>query len=116
MEFNMKNIEVRDPNRLYYELDKLVRFGDDHVTIKGEKDGVQGFYLGGLLLNDIKKSSVSSDTIGDLYSAIRTKEISHAMLPNDVRKGQIPLILDDHSRIYLQKNLSELVAVSYTHL
>lgn len=109
MEFNLKNIEVRDPNRLYYELDKLVRFGDDHVTIKGEKDGVQGFYLGGLLLNDIKKSSVSSETIGDLYSAIRTKEISHAMLPNDVRKGQIPLILDDHSSIYLKKNLNELV-------
>lgn len=108
MEFNLKNIEVRDPNRLYYELDKLVRFGDDHVTIKGEQDGNQGYYISGLLLADLNKSSVSSETISNLYSAIRNGNISHAVLPNDVRKGQIPLILDDHSRIYLKDSLGEL--------
>lgn len=109
MEFNIKNIEVRDPMSLYRELDKFVRFGDDHVTIKAEKDGVQGFYLGGLLLKDIKKSSVSSETISSLYSAIRSSDIRHAVLPNDVRKGQIPLILDDHSRVYIKNNLNELI-------
>lgn len=109
MEFNIKNIEVRDPMSLYRELDKFVRFGDDHVTIKAEKDGVQGFYLGGLLLKDIKKSSVSSETINSLYSAIRSSDIRHAVLPNDVRKGQIPLILDDHSRVYIKNNLNELI-------
>lgn len=109
MEFNIKNIEVRDPMSLYRELDKFVRFGDDHVTIKAEKDGVQGFYLGGLLLKDIKKSSVSSETISSLYSAIRSSDIRHAVLPNDVRKGQIPLILDDHSRVYIKDNLNELI-------
>lgn len=109
MEFNIKNIEVRDPMSLYRELDKFVRFGDDHVTIKAEKDGVQGFYLGGLLLKDIKKSSVSSETISSLYSAIRSSDIRHAILPNDVRKGQIPLILDNHSRVYIKNNLNELI-------
>lgn len=109
MEFNIKNIEVRDPMSLYRELDKFVRFGDDHVTIKAEKDGVQGFYLGGLLLKDIKKSSVSSETISSLYSAIRSSDIRHAVLPNDVRKGQIPLILDNHSRVYIKNNLNELI-------
>ena len=109
MEFNMKNIEVRDPISLYNELDKLVRFGDDHATIKAEKDGVTGYYLGGLLINDIKKSSISSETIGNLYSAIRNNEIRYGVLPHDVRKGQIPLILDDHSRSYFRNNLKELI-------
>ena len=65
MEFNMKNIEVRDPISLYNELDKLVRFGDDHATIKAEKDGVTGYYLGGLLINDIKKSQISSEVTSE---------------------------------------------------
>lgn len=109
MEFNIKNIEVRDPDSLFSELDKLVRFGDVHATVKGERDGVEGYYLAGLLVNDIKRSSVSSETIADLNSALKSSEISYAILPNDVRQGQIPLVLDDHSRSYLRNNLRELI-------
>lgn len=109
MEFNLKNLEPNDPLELYNKLEKLVRFGDLHAVAKGEKDEVQGYYLGGLLVNDIKKSSVSSETINTLYSALRSYDIEHAILPNDIHKGQIPIILDDHTRSYLNSNLKELV-------
>lgn len=109
MDFNLKNLEPNDPVALYNKLDKLVRFGDTHATVKGEKDEIQGYYIGGLLVNDIKKSSVSSETINKLYSALKSYDIEHAILPDDIYKGQIPIILDDHTRSYMRKNLKELI-------
>lgn len=109
MEFNLKNLEPSDPIELYNRLEKLVRFGDLHATVRGEKDDVEGYFLGGLLVNDIKKSSVSSETINKLYSALKSYELNHAILPEDIYKGQIPLVLDDQTRSYLRKNLEELI-------
>lgn len=108
MEFNIKNIEVRDPINLYNELDKYIRFGDDHATVKSRKDEIDGYFVGGLLVEDLKRSSISSETISQLYSALKSQDIKYAILPDDVRKGQIPLILDDHTRSYFRNHLQEL--------
>lgn len=109
MDFNLKNLEPNDPISLYNKLERLVRFGDKHATVKGQKDEIQGYFLGGLLVNDIKRSSVSSEAINTLYAALKSHEVSHAVLPDDVHKGQIPLILDDHTRSYLRNHLQELI-------
>lgn len=109
MDLNVKNLEVKSPIDIHNALEKLVRFGDFHATVKGYKNGIEGYYLGGLLISDIKKSSVSSDVIHKFYTGLQMHDINYVLLKSDVRNGKLPLILDDHCRSFLNKNLSDLI-------
>lgn len=107
-EFNIKQLDPSVPQRVYSELNQAVNFGDKETTSKTVKDGKTGYLLGGLLLNDILHSSLSEDTIGRLSNALSSDNVSYAVFPNDIRQGQIPLILSDRVRNYINNNLPQL--------
>lgn len=107
-EFNIKHLDPSVPQRIYSELNQSVNFGDTEATSKTVKDGKTGYLLGGLILTDILHSSLSEDTIGRLSNALSSDNVSYAVFPNDIRQGQIPLILTDRVRNYINNNLSEL--------
>lgn len=105
MNFNLKNIELRNHSDLYNELEKLVKFEDFHAVVKDEEN----FYVGGLTIRDIKKASVSQEDIQKLHTGLKEREISYAIKESDVSKGFIPLILNDHTRSYFRKNLKGII-------
>ncbi|WP_281512791.1 hypothetical protein, partial [Mammaliicoccus vitulinus] len=97
-EFNLKNLEPSVPQRIYSELNESVNFGDVEATAKTEYEEQSGYLLGGLLLTDILSTSLSEDTIGKLSNALSSDNVSYAVFPNDIRKGQLPLILTNQVR------------------
>lgn len=107
-EFNIKHLDPSVPQRVYSELNDSVNFGDTEATARTVVDGKTGYLLGGLLLSDILSSSLSEDTIGRLSNALSSDNVSYAVFPNDIRKGQIPLILTDKVRNYINNNLTQL--------
>lgn len=107
-EFNIKHLDPSVPQRVYSELNDSVNFGDTEATARTVVDGKTGYLLGGLLLSDILNSSLSEDTIGRLSNALSSDNVSYAVFPNDIRKGQIPLILTNKVRNYINNNLTQL--------
>lgn len=107
-EFNIKHLDPSVPQRVYSELNDSVNFGDTEATSRTVVDGKTGYLLGGLLLSDILNSSLSEDTIGRLSNALSSDNVSYAVFPNDIRKGQIPLILTNKVRNYINNNLTQL--------
>lgn len=114
-EFNIKAIRPSVPQQIYEELNQCVAFGDRHVTARTEHDGQTGYLLGGLLVKDILETSLSEDTIGKLSNALDNDNVRYALFPNDIRLGQLPLILTDGVRNYIKSNLPELIESKNVH-
>lgn len=106
MDINLKNIDTRNSSDLYRELEKLVKFKDYHAVVKDEEN----FYVGGLTIKDIKKASVSQEDIQKLHTGLKDRNISYAIKDSDVNSSYIPLILNDHTRSFLRKNLKGLLS------
>lgn len=108
--FNLGKLESIDPMHLYKQLENSVEFGDKEATAATKIDGKEGYLLGGLLSDDIVKVGLSEDTIGRLSNALSSENVRYAVFENDVRLGQLPLILTDNVRNYIENNLNELVS------
>lgn len=113
MVLNIRNLPISEPITLYADLDKAIEYGEGYATTKVkpeyESELGEGYLLGGLEVTNLNDAGLNEETLARLSNALDTDNVRYALFPNDQRKGQLPLILDERTRSYITTHLEELI-------
>lgn len=111
--FNMKTLNISEPESLYESLNQMIRFDEfEAVTSRDTEEGFV-YYLGGLNYHNLAEAGLEEETLGRLRSALDSDNVLYAIFPEDRRNGYLPLVLNQNTRVYLEKNIPELFTNDY---
>src|SRR5699024_3438688 len=62
---------------------------------------------------NLAEAGLEEETLGRLRSALDSDNVLYAIFPEDRRNGYLPLVLNQNTRVYLEKNIPELFTNDY---
>lgn len=114
---NIRNLPISEPITLYADLNKAIEYGEGYATTKikpeYESELGEGYLLGGLEVTNLNDAGLNEETLARLSNALDTDNVRYALFPNDQRRGQLPLILDERTRSYITSHLEELISNNF---
>lgn len=111
--FNMKTLNISEPESLYESLNQMIRFDEFEAVTSSETEEGFVYYLGGLNYHNLAEAGLEEETLGRLRSALDSDNVLYAIFPEDRRNGYLPLVLNQNTRVYLEKNIPELFTNDY---